>query len=128
LDFRSGGRVLYGLVGAGYDFGNSGRYAFDIGFGAYLLHRSSFTLNGEYGYEALTRFKKDPDQISSFRLLAGLNFTKRIRLFVGPTINLASYTTSEPLTIHGWQVHTYGGGDNVNTIYAGVTGGLQLTW
>ncbi|HEY9003707.1 MAG TPA: carboxypeptidase-like regulatory domain-containing protein [Mucilaginibacter sp.] len=128
LDFRSGGRVLYGLIGAGYNVDYSGKYAFDIGFGAYFLHRSSFTLDGEYGYEALTSFKKDPDQISSFRLLAGLNLTKRVRLFVGPTINLASYTASEPLVIHGWKVNTYGSGDDINTIYAAAAGGLQLTW
>lgn len=127
LDFRSGGRVLYGLIGAGYNVAYARRYALDIGFGAYLLHQSAFTIDGEYQYEALTSFKKNPDQISTFRLLAGINLTRKMRLFAGPTINLASYTASEPLTIHGWQVHTYGGDDNINTIYAGLTGGLQLT-
>ncbi len=128
LDFRSGGRVLYGLIGGGYSVDYPGRYAFDIGFGAYLLHLSSFTLDGEYGYEALTGFKNSPDQISSFRLLAGVNLNSKLRLFVGPSINLASYTASQPLAIHGWQAHTYGSGDNVNTIYAGLSGGLQFIW
>jgi hypothetical protein len=128
IDFRSGGRVLYGLIGAGYNFNYTNRYAFDIGFGAHLINQRRFTLDGEYGYKALTDFKKDPDQISSFRLFAGLKLSKRMALFAGPTINLASYSADDPLDIHGWQVHKFIGDNNINNIYAGITGGLQFTW
>ena len=128
IDFRSGGRVLYGLTGAGYGFDHTNKYAFDIGFGAHLVNQRLFTLDGEYGYEALTDFKKDPDQVSSFRLLAGLKLNKRIVLFAGPDINIASYQADDPLDLHGWPVHKYVSGNSINNIYAGITGGLQFTW
>ncbi len=128
IDFRSGGRVLYGLIGAGYNFDHTDRFALDIGFGAHLINRTKFTLDGEYGYEALTDFKNDPDQISSFRLLTGLKLSKRVSLFAGPTINIASYSADEPLETHGWPVHKYVSGNNIDNIYAGIAGGLQFTW
>jgi len=128
IDFRSGGRVLYGLIGAGYNFDHTGRYAFDIGFGAHLINQHYFTLDGEYGYEALVDFKKDPDQVSSFRLLAGLKLNKRIQLFAGPEINLASYPAGDQLDLHGWPIHKFDNSNNINNIYAGVTGGVQFTW
>jgi len=128
VDFRSGGRVLYGLIGAGYNFSHTNKYAFDTGFGAHLINQHFFTLDAEYGYDALTDFKKDPDQISSFRLLTGLKVSKRIQLFAGPTINLASYPTNDPLDVHGWSIHKYVSGNNINNIYATITGGLQFTW
>lgn len=128
IDFRSGGRVLYGLIGAGYNFNHSDKYAFDTGFGAHIVNQRSFTLDGEYGYEALTDFKKDPDQISSFKLLAGLKLSKQITLFAGPDINIASYPTNDPIDLHGWSVHKYISGNNINNIYTGVNAGLQFTW
>ena len=128
IDLRSGGRVLYGLIGAGYSFNYTNRYAFDIGFGAHLIDHHSFTLDGEYGYEALTDFKKDPDQVSSFKLLTGLNLNKQVQLFAGPTINIASYNADDQLELHGWPVHKYTNNNNITNIYAGITGGLQFTW
>ncbi|WP_214072739.1 hypothetical protein [Mucilaginibacter sp. dw_454] len=128
VDYRSGGRVLYSLIGAGYNPGEPNRCAFDIGFGAHLINQHQFTLDGEYAYAALADFKKDPDQISSFRLLAGLKLSKRIQLFAGPEISTASYPASNPLDLHGWPVHTFIGKTDINNVYAGVTGGLQLTW
>lgn len=128
IDFRSGGRVLYGIIGAGSNFKQSDKWAFDMGFGAHLISQRLFTLDGEYCYEALTDFKKDPAQVSSFRLLAGVKLGKQISLFGGPSINFASYSASEPLDMHGWQVHKYINGNNINNIYAGITGGLQFTW
>jgi len=128
IDFRSGGRVLYGIIGAGNNFEHGGSYAFDMGFGAHLINQRFFTLDGECGYEALTDFKKDPAQVNSFRLLAGLKLGKQISLFGGPSISLASYSASDPLATHGWPVHKYISGNNINNIYTGITGGLQFTW
>lgn len=128
IDFRSGGRVLYGLIGGAYNFNQTGKYAFDIGFGAHLLNQQFFTLDGELGYEALTNFRNDPDQISSLRLFASLKLSRRIQLFAGPTINLADYQVGDELKLHGWPVHKFTRGNSVNNIYAGITGGLQFTW
>lgn len=128
IDFRSGGRVLYGLIGVGYNFNKTNKYAFDIGFGAHLINQRLFTLDGEYGYEAISDFKKDPDQVSTFRLLTGFKLSKRITLFAGPDINIASYSTDDPIDLHGWPVHQFISGNSVNNIYAGITGGLQFTW
>jgi hypothetical protein len=49
LDLRSGGRVFYGIVGAGYRFDDAAKHAFDIGFGIHLLNKNWLTLDSEYG-------------------------------------------------------------------------------
>lgn len=128
IDFRSGGRVVYGLIGVGYNFNHSGRYAYDFGFGAHLVNRQLFTLDGEYSYDALGDLEENKVHISTFRLLAGLKLNDHLRLFAGPGINTTSYDVNDQFTIHGWQIKRSVSGSNVNDVYLGVTGGLQFTW
>lgn len=120
--------MLYGIIGLGSNPEHTGRYAVDLGFGAHLINQRIFTLDGEYGYEALTGFKKDQAQVTSFRLLAGFKLGKQVSLFGGPSINLASWSVNDPLNTHGWPVHKYVSGNNINNLYIGITGGLQFTW
>jgi hypothetical protein len=51
LDFRSGGRVFYGLIGGGYKFTNKpARFMADFGFGAHIKNGTHFTTDAEFVY------------------------------------------------------------------------------
>jgi hypothetical protein len=129
IDYRSGGRVLYGLIGTGYKFiGNSPGYAFDIGFGAHIKRGTVFSIDAEYGYEAISNFKNDPDQLSSFRLLPALRLTKNLQLFAGPTFDLAFDQPADPLKLNGWHLHDFGAKNDRGQLYIGILGGLQFIW
>jgi len=130
LDFRSGGRVMYGLIGAGYKFGDaSSKYTFDLGFGAHIINHSKFSLNGEYVVELITDTKKKFYQTQSFKLLPGYKLTKLLRLFAGPTFNITGADPNDDAQIHGWELSKHISSDNnITTLSIGVTGGLQFVW
>ncbi len=88
LAFRSGGRVLYGLLGVGYRLnGNGMKPAFEAGIGTHVWQRDLFALDAELASEIRTNFSADPEQQLSFRLLPQLRFGPHWGIFVGPTIN-----------------------------------------
>ncbi|MBB6112558.1 hypothetical protein HDF23_005333 [Mucilaginibacter lappiensis] len=129
LDFRSGGRVMYGLIGAGYKFGNAAsKYVFDLGFGAHIVNHSKFSLNGEYTVELITDTKKKFYQTQSFKLLPGYKLNKLLRLFAGPTFDITGSDPNDDAQIHGWELSKHISGNNITTVSIGVTGGLQFVW
>ncbi|MDN5286674.1 MAG: carboxypeptidase-like regulatory protein [Mucilaginibacter sp.] len=129
LDFRSGGRVLYSLLGFAYQFGNyKSKYAFDIGFGAHIINHSKFSLNTEYTSQVYTDFKNKLYQTNSIKVLPGYKFNKFMRLFAGPSINLTSAEIGDEAEVHGWILHRHLTDKNINTLFIGVTGGLQFSW
>ncbi|MDN3549581.1 hypothetical protein [Mucilaginibacter aquaedulcis] len=130
LDFRSGGRVLYGLVGAVYKFDDAqAKYALDIGFGAHIINHNKFYLNGEYVAQLTTNFHDKFYQISSFKILPGYKLNKLVRFFAGPSFNITSADVSDNVKIHGWQLSKSISNDNkLSAVNVGITGGLQLVW
>jgi len=130
LDFRSGGRILYGLIGAGYKFGDTQfKYALDIGLGAHIINHDKFYLNGEYVAQIITNFKDRSYQTSSFKMLPGYKLSKLVRLFAGPSFNIISADVSDNVKNHGWELSKSISSDNkLTALTIGVTGGLQLVW
>jgi hypothetical protein len=130
LDFRSGGRVLYGLIGAGYKFDDTqAKYALDIGFGAHIVNHAKFSLNGEYVAQLTTDFKDRSYQTSSFKILPGYKLNKLIRVFAGPSFNIISADVNDDVKIHGWELSKSISSDNkLTALNIGITGGLQLVW
>src|SRR5690606_19965136 len=80
--FRSGGRVLYGLLGVGYRFDSDPYdYALEGGVGARILDNDRFTL----AIEAVQRTTTDFDDyihMASLRILPGYRFGK-LEVFAG---------------------------------------------
>ncbi|MGZ3873892.1 MAG: hypothetical protein ACXVJD_13300 [Mucilaginibacter sp.] len=104
IDFRSGGKVLYGLLGTGYQFNpNNGKYLLDVGFGVHIAHRRGFFLNGEYS----ASLGKANYYTNSLKVLPGYELNKHFGLFAGPAVNLTSSERSATI---------------------GITGGLQFKW
>jgi hypothetical protein len=129
IDFRSGGRVLYGLLGVGYKpVNNRAKYALDIGLGAHIINHRKFSLNAEYATQLNTDFKNKLYETDSFKVLTGYNFNKTLRLFAGPSINFTSAEISDEAEVHGWILHRHLTDKNINTSFIGVTGGLQFVW
>lgn len=129
LDFRSGGRVLYGLIGVGHKFGDSKiNNTIDLGFGAHIVNKTMFSLSAEYVSQIATDFKDVSYQTNSFKILPGINFSNNLRLFAGPSINFISADVSDHLAVKGWVLKNYISGNNINILSIGLTGGLQVVW
>lgn len=114
LTFRSGGRVLYGLIGAGYYVnGNPMRYALETGLGLYIMQAGAFGLDGEVVHRASTDFKKDSESRLSFRLLPQLSLGRHWAAVVGPTVNYA---------------YPHGQNEPSKALRLGIYGGVRYRW
>lgn len=85
--FRSGGRMLYGILGAGYNFNEHSSYVFEGGIGAHLNVNKWFRVNIEAVATCMTEFRHEAYFKSSTRILAALKIANRLELFAGPSFN-----------------------------------------
>mgnify|MGYP001061228626 CR=1 FL=1 len=93
LGFRSGGRVLYGIIGAGYNFKTGRRlYALEAGFGAHIPVTGRFRFNGEAAFQTLSDFHRGEYFSSTLRFLAAWRPVKAAELFAGPSFSHIQYT------------------------------------
>lgn len=88
--FRSGGRVLYGIVEIGYNL-KSGEslYALGGGLGAHISFHETFRLNAELKTLMLEDFHRGEYVKHSLHLLPAWRVTDRIEIFAGPSFNYA---------------------------------------
>lgn len=129
IDFRSGGKALYSLLGVGYTLRpNKDRYLLDVGLGAHITNNKRFFLNGEYVFSLNSDLKKDPNYTSSVKMLPGFKLNKHLVLFAGPSVNLISQMVNDQTKIHGWVIKNYSSNNNINTAAVGITGGLAFMW
>lgn len=125
--FRSGGRVLYGILGVGYQVTNKElNYAFEGGLGAHLLAKSSFSLNAEIASTNLVDFDGGTYSKVALRLLPAYKFTKNIELYAGPTFNHVYADTDEGVEMIKYDLwkKTYSEGE-LGALTIGFIGGLQ---
>ena len=100
LSFRSGGRVMYGILGIGYNFKNKDAiYGFEAGLGAHAFEYKQFRLNLEITNSTLTSFKRElnletPPKLkhgeywkSTLRILPSYKIGNRFEIFGGPSLN-----------------------------------------
>ncbi|RXK80894.1 hypothetical protein [Filimonas effusa] len=84
--FRSGGRVLYGIVGLGYNARKTdGLYAAEAGVGANLLQRGDFGVQAEVAGLGLFDMKGGEYYKSMLRVLPSWSFGPRWRVWAGPS-------------------------------------------
>lgn len=129
LSFRSGGRVLYGIVGIGsnfrtYDYDNP-IMAVEFGLGAHLNLTKHFRINFEGVASSLSDFEEDAEFNASARILPSLKFG-HVEVFGGPTFNYFAHSDSYDNSV----VERYAWGSNdrgyVQGIYFGAIGGIQF--
>jgi hypothetical protein len=128
VDFRSGGRVFYGLIGGGYKFTNKpSRYMADFGFGAHIKNGTHFTTDAEFVYSNAFGNKSNAYKVNSFKLLPGYKLNRTLQLFAGPSFNITFFDRENSnLNIPGWELSRHYGDNNVTVMHIGITGGLQI--
>ena len=128
--FKSGGRILYGILGVGYNLKNTSTpmYALQGGIGAHLPLLSHFRLNVEGTNTVMTTFKGDGDyNRQTLGIYPAYRFGSRVEVFAGPTFNYVNSARSlgEDLVSHYiWSEHVR---DNrFHGAYIGAAGGVQV--
>lgn len=131
LSFRSGGRILYGILGIGYNLKNKKEiYAAEAGLGAHVYTSQSFRLNLELAGLTLQNFKTGEYFKSSIRILPAFKINPHLEIFGGPAFNYVNTNTEEGrnLTekfISKWESKN---GNRLQGIYAGYTAGVQYVF
>lgn len=131
LNFRSGGKTLYGIIAAGYNFKNEDEvYAFKAGLGAHLLESNIFRLNLELTQGILESFKDGEYFKSSFKVLPAIKLGKHLEIFGGPALNFVSTNSIEGMALNpkkhikqwpsSWSYHYQ------QTLYIGYSGGINI--
>lgn len=88
LSFRSGGRVLYGIVGIGYNHeARKARYVTEGGFGAHIPVVSRFRVNTELVAAHISSFTDDHNLHASLKILPAFRILPHLEIFAGPGIN-----------------------------------------
>jgi len=131
LTFRSGGRILYGIIGAGYNFKNDKEvYAFEAGLGAHVYTSQAFRLNIELAAVSLENFKAGEYFKSSLRILPAFKITPHIEVFGGPTFNYVNTNTAEGRELTDKFISKWDSKNNTRLqgIYAGYTAGVQYVF
>jgi hypothetical protein len=128
VSFRSGGRVLYGIAGVGYNFKEQGRhlYAAEAGMGAHFRAGRAFRINTEAVTLTLSDFKSGTYMKSTLRILPAFRVGNRIEIFGGPTVNYVNYSkeTGKGLVDHYlWKRPRQ---DEFQGLFVGFTGGIQV--
>ncbi|HEY0175574.1 MAG TPA: hypothetical protein VGC08_04290, partial [Pedobacter sp.] len=122
MDFRSGVKTVYGILGLGYNFKNRKQvYAYEAGLGVHLIKGSLFLLDAELTEGSLFDFKKGDYYKSSFRLLPSIRIARAIVIFAGPSLNYISTDTEEGRTLRTKYISSWGGdnGHDFRAFYFG---------
>lgn len=127
LSFRSGGRVLYGILGLGYNFSHdNARYALEAGLGAHIPVGEYFRINTEITASSLSDLQYDSYFKSTVRVLAGLKLGNRLELFAGPSFNYMGYERGLDDIRNDHYVWKERNGEQYNGLFIGGTAGIQF--
>lgn len=129
LSFRSGGKILYGILGIGYNFKNTDEvYAFEAGLGAHFFRSRSFRVNAEITSSMLEGFKEGEYMKATLRAMPALKITPFLEIFAGPSLNFISTNTTEGIALTKKTIKEWPGewDDDFRALYLGYTGGLHF--
>jgi len=126
--FRSGGRIMYGIVGVGYNFKDSDKsfYALEAGLGAHIPVVRNFRLNVEIVNQALSDFKKGDYMKNTVRILPAYKFGNRLEIFGGPTINYVKYSQDKGFDFVKDFIWSKNGSRDFQGVYVGFNAGIQV--
>lgn len=88
VGFRSGGRILYGIIGVGFNHdAKDEKFVTQGGFGAHIPISSRFRINNEFKAQFMTDFDDKQINHSSFAIMPAFRFIPNMEVFGGPSIN-----------------------------------------
>jgi len=133
LSFRSGGKKLYGIIGAGYNFKDidDEMYAFEAGLGAHFFLSNSLRLNTEIAIIYIDNFRTGEYFKSSLRMFPALRLGKNVEIFGGPTLNFINTNTLWGETLvdnYLWKQESSSTRGYFHGLYIGYAGGLHFTF
>lgn len=127
VTFRSGGRVLYGILGVGMNPQyESLRFGIEGGIGAKLWSTNNFRLDVEATSMTLTDFDGSDFNKSGLRILPSIKIAKNIYLYGGPSINYINTDHEDGKDIIKLKVWDKQNAKDYKALNVGFTGGLQL--
>lgn len=129
LSFRSGGRAMYGIIGAGYNFKNEDAvYAAEAGLGVHFFESRIFRLNTELISSTLTDFKDGSYFKGSLRVMPALKISSFLEIFGGPALNFITTNTleGEKLTSRYLKKWPPRWDEDFKGLYLGGTGGIHV--
>lgn len=125
--FRSGGRILYGIIGAGYNFVNNNElFALEAGIGAHLPVGRHFRINFEGTTQALADFWTGEYLKTSLRVLPAVTIANKVDIFAGPSFNHLQSEEFNGADMSNHYIWTNTKWDSFNGLYIGVIGGIQF--
>jgi hypothetical protein len=129
LDFRSGGRALYGLLGTGLNTANGPyKYALDLGMGAYIIKYQKFAIDGEFVVQTTTDLMKNTYQTYGIKALPAYRLTRHFNLFAAPAFNFSSGSIDKQIQSSGWMIHQEVNDKTMNIFSVNIGFGLQYSW
>ncbi len=124
--FRSGGRVMYGIVGAGANFDYTAPlWATEAGIGTHINIAKNFRINIEGVYTSYLDTDWDHYSRTSLRVIPSVRIAKMADLYAGPTFNYMFYDGFNFTNIgenNIWERHT----DYTQIMYFGAVAGIQF--
>lgn len=126
LTFRSGGRVLYGILGLGYHFRTTPLPAVEGGLGAHLLDGPAFRLKLEVASLWVSNFNKRDYYRYAIRVLPSLKFQNRWEIFAGPSLNQINFENEDGFSVSGLKLWEKVGARQTHGLSLGLTGGIQF--
>lgn len=127
--FRSGGYILYGILGAGYNLDNKNEdfYALEAGLGANLPISNAFRIRGELAGQTLLNFRGITYNKGILRILPAVRLGNRLEIYGGPTLNRVFYESDQEYDYFGrkniWKKYN---DDNWQSIHLGYSVGIQI--
>lgn len=126
FSFRSGGRVLYGIVGLGYGHKGKEEVAIEGGFGAHINISSKFRINNELKGINYSAFNKKKTWQSSLSIMPAFRLTPNWEIFAGPSINyLYSNNTENGKMFPSNNLWKKFNDSKLQQIYIGYSAGIQ---
>ena len=128
VSFRSGGRVLYGILGVGYNLkGEKHLFAFQAGLGAHLWSGNKLGADIQIIQLYLEDLKKGTDYSkSSLDILPRYSISKSIEIFAGPNLNYINTKNEGSNLVKNYLVKWENSDSNFDAIYIG--GKLGVAW
>lgn len=86
--FRSGGRILYGIIGVGYNYqADKEHFVTEAGFGAHIPIFSRFRINNEIRLQSLSDFSDENVLHAGLSIMPAFKILPQWEIFGGPSIN-----------------------------------------
>jgi hypothetical protein len=128
LVFRSGGRVLYGLLGLGHGRWSSSMYGLQVGLGGHVVDRPVYSMDVELVSHVISNFEDVNNNISSVNLLNGINISPHLKFVFAPTVNFATVGNDETFYTRRLKLSQAAGKNHRYLLELGATVGLQYVF